>query len=178
MCPGNPLLDLLVLKSLVNELDDGIRFLLAQQEPVDESLDLRILAFGELAVSVLALNRKAHAILNSESLPNLTGCYTADVGSLVGQPFIIRVAEHQQGTRADEGAKLVVVIRESLHILVLPFPHGLLEPMLVSSAQLLDLAQSLRNTPRSRSTATRFLSDGKSYSLIKSPRPESHLTGV
>ena len=37
-CPGNPLLDLLVLKSLVNELDDGIRFLLAQQEPVDESV--------------------------------------------------------------------------------------------------------------------------------------------
>ena len=54
--PGDPLLNFFVLEGLVNMHDDGVGILLAKQELVDEGLYLRILALGELAVSVTALD--------------------------------------------------------------------------------------------------------------------------
>ena len=54
--PGDPLLNLFVLEGLVNMHDDGVGILLAKQELINEGLYLRILALGELAVSVTALD--------------------------------------------------------------------------------------------------------------------------
>ena len=56
LSPGDPLLYLLVLESLIYKLDDCVGILLAKQELVDEGLNLGILALGELAVTVLALD--------------------------------------------------------------------------------------------------------------------------
>ena len=75
LCPGNPFLDLFVFQYVIYVQDVVGVNILAQQEPVNESLNLRILALRELAVTVLALNRESHTIFNTKFLLNLTGCY-------------------------------------------------------------------------------------------------------
>ena len=56
LCPRDPLLYFFILEGFVNMHDDGVGILLAKQELVNEGLYLGILALGELAVTVLALD--------------------------------------------------------------------------------------------------------------------------
>ena len=88
----------------------GVDILFVEQELVDEGLDLGILALGEHAVHVATVDGVADAVGDAQLLPYLTGCVHRDVGSLVGQPAIVGVAQHQQGTGADHGDELVVVV--------------------------------------------------------------------
>ena len=88
----------------------GVDARLAKEELVDEGFDLGILALGEHAVHVATVDGVADAVGDAQLLPYLTGCVHRDVGSLVGQPAIVGVAQHQQGTGADHGDELVVVV--------------------------------------------------------------------
>lgn len=88
----------------------GVDIGFAKEEFVDEGFDLGILALGEHAVHVATIDGVADAVGDAQLLPYLTGCIHRDVGGLVGQPAIVGVAQHQQGTGADHGDELVVVV--------------------------------------------------------------------
>ena len=88
----------------------GVDILFVEQELVDEGFDLGILALREHAVHVATVDGVADAVGDAQLLPYLTGSVHRDIGALVGQPVIVGVAQHQQGTGADHGDELVVVV--------------------------------------------------------------------
>ena len=65
------------------------------------------------------------------------------IRNLIGQPLVIGVAKYQEGTGANQSAEFVVVIGKLCNVILLPVPHGLHEPVVISVTQILDIAQSL-----------------------------------
>ena len=72
--------------------------------------------------------RIAHTVSDSESLPYLTCGNARNISGLVGKPLVVWISEHEKGSRSHKSAKLVMVHRKTVHILLSENPHALLEP--------------------------------------------------
>ena len=83
--------------------DDFAQGFVVLDEAVEEVVELVVLAGGEVAVGVLAVDDVAEAVGDAQGAVDLGGGLAVDVEGGVGEPGVVGVAGDVEGARGDEG---------------------------------------------------------------------------
>ena len=121
----------------------------------------------------------ADAVGDAELLPHLTCRIDRDVGRRIGEPLEVGIAQHQESTRTDEGAELVVVVGQLIDAVAMEvLLEAFEEPVVIGPVEVLDTFQFVGDTPRGCTSSTWLLGNGEGDTLVEGATEKRHLAGV